>query len=110
MIKPVAKEKPTQIQDLNKEKVIDKREEKVNFQSHTKSQKHDFLLSAKNLYLTYSKCNLLLSEILSQLKSILSSYIVKEYLLVREYHVDGGPYVHVDLKLLKKQKYLQKPF
>ena len=31
---------------------------------HVKSKKHDFLLSAKNLYLTYSNCNLKLSQIL----------------------------------------------
>lgn len=76
----------------------------------TASKKHDFLLSAKNLYLTYSKCNLLLDKVLSQLKSILSSYILKEYLLVREYHADGEPHVHVYLKMLKKNKYLFRNF
>jgi Geminivirus Rep catalytic domain len=69
-----------------------------------------YRLLARNLYLTYSNCDLELEEAIKQLKGILASYIIKEYLLVREYHVDGGSYVHVDLKLLKKQKYLQKPF
>lgn len=102
MIKPIAKEKPAQIQKLNKEK--------VKFKSHTKSQKHDFLLSAKNLYLTYSNCNLFLDEILRQLKSVLSSYIVKEYLLVREYHASGEPHVHVYLKMLKKTNIFSENF
>lgn len=98
----VAKEISAQNKKINEivGEVKNAKAEKV--KSHTKSQKHDFLLSAKNLYLTYSKCNLLLSEILSQLKSILSSYIVKEYLLVREYHASGEPHVHVYLKMLKK--------
>jgi Geminivirus Rep catalytic domain len=67
-----------------------------------KVEKEDFRLSAKNLYLTYSNCSLGLEEIVIQLKEILSSYIVQDYILVREYHQTGEPHVHVYLKVLKK--------
>jgi Geminivirus Rep catalytic domain len=70
--------------------------------SHKKPIKKDFLLSAKNLYLTYSNCNLDLDETLKQLKIILSSYIVLDYLLVREYHKTDQPHIHVYLKTSKK--------
>ena len=69
---------------------------------HVKSRKHDFLLSAKNLYLTYSNCNLKLSQILEILKKKLSSYILQDWVLVREYHESGEEHVHVYLKTLKK--------
>lgn len=49
------------IKSIAKKEVIDKGNEKVKVKSHTKSQKHDFLLSAKNLYLTYSNCDLKLT-------------------------------------------------
>lgn len=49
-------------------------------------------------------------EILALLKSKLSSYIVKEYLLVRESHADGEPHVHVYLKMLKKTNIYSKSF
>lgn len=69
---------------------------------HEKPRKRDFLLSAKNLYLTYSNCVLSLDGSLEQLKKILSSYIVIDYLLVREYHKNGEPHIHVYLKTSKK--------
>lgn len=86
------------------------KEKKVFVKSHIKSKRHEFLLSAKNLYLTYSKCSLQLIEILTLLKSKLSYYIVKESLLVRQYHEDGEPHVHVYLKMLKKQIFIPKAF
>jgi Geminivirus Rep catalytic domain len=52
--------------------------------------------------LTYSKCALELETIITNLKEILSSYIVVDYILVREDHVTGEAHVHVFLKLLKK--------
>lgn len=86
------------IKDLTsiKEKI---KEEKV----HTKSKKYDFLLSAKNLYLTYSNCDLELSKIVELLKEKLSTYIIQEWIVVPEYHKTRQAYVHVSFKLLKKQ-------
>lgn len=69
---------------------------------HEKPKVKNFLISAKNLYLTYSKCDLNLRTIVENLKEILSSYIVDEWVVVREYHEDGEPHAHVYLKLLKK--------
>lgn len=79
-------------------------EKKVVKKPHTKREKRDgkFLLSAKNLYLTYSNCALVLEKVLEQLKEILCFYIVEEYLLVREYHETGEPHIHVYLKTRKK--------
>lgn len=67
-----------------------------------KSKKHEFILSAKNLYLTYSNCDLDLKEALKQLKEILSSYTIIDHLLVREYHESNQPHLHVYLKTGKK--------
>lgn len=79
-------------------------EKKVLEKLHKKpaKKKDKFLLSAKNLYLTYSNCTLGLANILEQLKEILCSYIIEEYLLVREYHKTGEPHVHVYLNTRKK--------
>lgn len=83
---------------LKKEKASVELEEK----KHEKSKKHNFLISAKKLYLTYSKCELELETIIEILREKLSSYIVKEWIIVREYHENGEPHVHVYLKTLKK--------
>lgn len=60
-----------------------------------------YRLNAKNLFLTYPNCILPLSEVLSQLTDACSNYIVKDYVIVREYHADGTPHVHVYLSLHK---------
>jgi hypothetical protein len=39
---------------------------------------------------------------LEQLKKILDSYIVLDYLLVRDYHESGMPHLHVYLKTSEK--------
>jgi len=70
--------------------------------NHTKSKKYDFLLSAKNLYLTYSNCNLELAKIIEILREKLSSYIVENWIIVKENHKSGEEHVHVYLKTLKK--------
>jgi hypothetical protein len=54
---------------------------------HEKPKLKKFLISAKKLYLTYSKCALELETIIILLKEILSSYIVEDYLIVREYRI-----------------------
>jgi len=60
-----------------------------------------YRLNARNLFLTYPNCNLPLNEVLSQLKIKCSNYIVKDYVIVREYHSDGTPHIHVYLNLHK---------
>lgn len=60
------------------------------------------MLSARKLYLTYSKYKLECKTIVTNLKEILSSYVVQNYIVVREYHEDGEPHLHVYLELLKK--------
>jgi hypothetical protein len=84
------------LREIEKKKVVEK--------THTEREKKDgnYLLSAKNLYLTYSNCALVLEEVLEQLKEILCSYIVEEYFIVREYHKTVEPHVHVYLKTRKK--------
>lgn len=69
---------------------------------HEKPKFKKFLISAKKLYLTYSKCPLELEVIIQLLKRILCTYMVEEWVLVREFHEDGDPHVHVYLKTLKK--------
>jgi|JI71714B2RNA_FD_contig_21_2011546_length_1292_multi_8_in_0_out_0_2 hypothetical protein len=76
--------------------------ETVNIKIHEKPKKHDFLLSAKNFYLTYSNCSSKLETIISFLKIKLSSYIVQDYIAVQENHESGELHVHIFLKLLKK--------
>ena len=61
-----------------------------------------FRLQGKNLFLTYAQCPLDLNLALDQLKHITSSYIIKEYILVREFHAeDGKPHIHAYLSLHK---------
>jgi Geminivirus Rep catalytic domain len=74
---------------------------KIELKIH-KQQKKKFLLSARKLYLTYSKYKLECKTIVTNLKEILSSYVVQNYIVVREYHEDGEPHLHVYLELLKK--------
>lgn len=69
---------------------------------HEKPKLKKFLLSAKKLYLTYSKCPLELETVIQLLKRILSTYVVEEWVTVREFHENGDPHVHVYLKTLKK--------
>jgi hypothetical protein len=69
---------------------------------HEKPKSNKFLLSAKKLYLTYSKCPLELETIIQLLKEKLSSYILEEWVVVREFHENGDPHLHVYLKTLKK--------
>lgn len=61
-----------------------------------------FRLSAVNLYLTYPKCDLDLNDVLSLLKDILINYVLKDYILVREYHEDNSSHIHAYLKCAKK--------
>lgn len=76
-----------------------------------KSLQKKFLLSAKNLYLTYSKCFLELSVILEILKLRLSSYIVLDYVLVRESNETRGKLdIHTYLKLAKKTNIVSESF
>ena len=58
-----------------------------------------YRLSAKNLFLTYSNCQIEIKEALDQLKKKLSHYIIKDYIIVREFHEDGNPHIHVYLNL-----------
>lgn len=69
---------------------------------HEKPKLKKFLLSAKNLYLTYSKCPLELETITELLKEKLSTYILQEWITVREFHETGEPHIHVYLKTLKR--------
>lgn len=69
---------------------------------HEKPKIKKFLMSAKKFYLTYSKCALELETLIILLKEILSSYMVEEWVVVREFHENGDPHVHVYLKTLKK--------
>jgi len=61
-----------------------------------------FRLSAVNLYLTYPKCSIELSNFLFLLKEKLASFIVKDYMLVKENHEDGNPHIHAFIKCYKK--------
>jgi len=63
--------------------------------------KKEFRICSKSLYLTYPKCDLDNQVILKYFKEILSSRIIKDYLIVREFHKDGNPHIHVYLKLHK---------
>ena len=61
-----------------------------------------FRLSAINLYLTYPKCQIPLSEALAILNLKLTTPIIKDYALVREFHEDGSPHIHAYIKCYKK--------
>jgi hypothetical protein len=70
-----------------------------------------FLLSAKNLFLTYSSCYLDLTVIIELLKVRLSSYIVKDYVLVREIDkTTGKSDIYAYLKLAKKANIFSESF
>ena len=61
-----------------------------------------FRLSAVNLYLTYPKCNLGLDKVLDQLKEHLSTQIIKDYVIVREFHQDNTLHIHAYVKCARK--------
>ncbi len=56
------------------------------------------------MYLTYSRCLMELNEVIEILRGIIQvrTNKVKEYMLVREEHEDGGYHVHVYLEMLKR--------
>lgn len=62
---------------------------------------NNFRLNARNLFLTYPRCTLELSEAINQLKLRLSNLIIEDYLISRESHEDGTPHLHAYLKLKK---------
>ena len=61
-----------------------------------------FRLSAVNIYPTYPKCSVPLNEALAILHSKLITPVIKDYILVREYHEDGSPHIHAFIKCYKK--------
>jgi len=68
-------------------------------------RKSSFRLRSKKIFLTYPRCNLRLELVFSQLKLILSNYIIENYLLVTEDHQDNSinidKHVHVYLEFSK---------
>jgi len=66
-----------------------------------KEMNNSFRLNARNLFLTYPKCTLELSEAFNQLKLKLSNLIIEDYIISREFHADGTPHLHAYLKLNK---------
>jgi hypothetical protein len=63
--------------------------------------KKEFRICSKSLYLTYPNCDLDNQVVLKYFKEILSSRIIKDYLIIREFHKDGSPHIHVYIKLHK---------
>ena len=78
--------------------------------SLTKSRKHDFLLSAKNLYLEYPNCNLSLVNILILLKEKLSSYKIINWIIVRTYNFNRIAKILLYLKTEKKTQIISPTF
>lgn len=58
-----------------------------------------FRLQGKNLFLTYPRCNLTPQEVYRQL--LLKNLNIKEYLIIRDLHEDGGFHIHLYLELNK---------
>jgi hypothetical protein len=66
-----------------------------------------FRLSSKKLFLTYSRCPLLVEMVFRQLKLKFSNNPIEKYLIVQERHQEAGvssvqEHIHVYLKLKKK--------
>jgi hypothetical protein len=66
--------------------------------------KGKYRLQGKSLYITYSRCSKGLSDVLRNLTEIIQvrTNRIKEYMLVREEHKDGGKHVHVYIEMIKK--------
>ena len=66
--------------------------------------KGKYRLQGKSLYITYSRCSMGLSDVYENLKEIIQvkTNRIKEYMLVREEHKDGGYHVHVYIEMIKK--------
>lgn len=62
----------------------------------------EFRLSAKNLFLTYPKCDLTLMECGTLLFPILNKYGIKDFAFCREKHEDLSLHIHAYIKLEKK--------
>lgn len=62
-------------------------------------KKLKFRLQARQIFLTYSQCDLPKRELLEFLQSKLS---VDRYIIAVEKHEDGRPHLHAYLKLAKK--------
>ncbi len=61
-----------------------------------KSETKKFRLSCKHLFLTYARCPLDLQYAIDQLKSVLFTYKVKSFLVVREEHNDENSSIEED--------------
>lgn len=64
-----------------------------------------FMIAGKNLFLTYSRCNISLKEAYEQIKKIIEekSNKVKNYMLVREEHKESeGYHIHVYIETIKR--------
>jgi len=59
-------------------------------------KKQSFRLQTKEIFLTYPQCgDLELNFLRSELEKRLSTYTMKEFVLTREKHEDGGNHIHV---------------
>ena len=66
-------------------------------------KKQSFRLQTKEIFLTYPQCgDLELNFLRSELEKKLSTYTMKEFVLTREKHEDGGNHIHVFIITIKK--------
>jgi len=66
-------------------------------------KKQSFRLQTKEIFLTYPQCgDLELNFLRSELEKKLSTYRMKEFVLTREKHEDGGNHIHVFIITRKK--------
>jgi len=64
--------------------------------------KNEFRINARNLFLTYPKCDLEPEEALSLLRPELD---FEDYVIAQEMHADGTPHLHVWLQARGKKKF-----
>lgn len=65
-------------------------------------EKSEFRINARNLFLTYPKCDLEPEEALSLLRPELD---FEDYVIAQEMHEDGTPHLHVWLQAREKKKF-----
>jgi hypothetical protein len=69
----------------------------------TDNKASKFRLTARKLFLTYSHTTLEKEAVLTQLKTILGSDIIKNFIIAKEKHTDENNFhIHVYLELYKK--------
>jgi len=78
--------------------------EVIKVKGGTPRKKGEYRLVGKSLFLTYSRCSMELSDVIENLKEIIQARTnrIKEYMLVREEHKDGGNHVHVYIEMIKR--------